>query len=376
LSVGRLYFAFSILILLSACGREETPLVFGLSGPLTDPVGQSIQHGAELALLEINRQGGIGGRRLVLRSMDDHGDADSAVIVARRLRDDNSVLAVIGPAGNYTASAAAQVYGASSNPIVAVTPTATSIDFGSLGEHMFRVCPDAIVHAEGLANWATSRLGVGNAVTLYWNDEEGRSAADAFRNTLEAGGGAIVADDPFSSELPSFEPYLARATRRNRVDAVAIFGNVSRIGAIAAALNTLSLRPTILGSTDLARFIPEADGMLEGAHLSSAYLTGRVSARNAPFREAFRQEHGGAQPDAAAAGAYDIVYILAQAVSAVGTDRVRIRSYLAGMGTDTEPFEGVSGTIGFDENGNLSNPTVDIGVVRNGEVVPADGRSP
>jgi ABC-type branched-subunit amino acid transport system substrate-binding protein len=47
---------------------------------------------------------------------------------------------------------------------------------------------------------------------------------------------------------------------------------------------------------------------------------------------------------------------------------------VAAIGLTLPPFEGVTGTIAFDLNGDVPNQQVVIGVVRQGAVVPAEGQ--
>src|SRR5256886_12920862 len=66
------------------------------------------------------------------------------------------------------------------------------------------------------------------------------------------------------------------------------------------------------------------------------------------------------------AGAYDILLLLARAIDKVGADRKAIRDYLARVGRGQPPFEGVTGPIAFDGNGDVAGETGGIGIVRGG----------
>jgi len=69
------------------------------------------------------------------------------------------------------------------------------------------------------------------------------------------------------------------------------------------------------------------------------------------------------------AGAYDIVYLLARALTAGGPDRRALRDYLAQVGRARAAFEGVTGTISFDDRGDVAGKSVVVGVVRGGRLV-------
>src|SRR5258706_14574291 len=86
------------ILSLTACSRGSSrdAIVLGLSGPFSQPRGVSMRHAAELAVKEINARGGVRGRRLALRIMDDSGRPDVAIRIAQPLADDPAVLALVG----------------------------------------------------------------------------------------------------------------------------------------------------------------------------------------------------------------------------------------------------------------------------------------
>ncbi|MEN9861445.1 MAG: hypothetical protein RLZZ515_1927, partial [Cyanobacteriota bacterium] len=70
-------------------GAERSdPIVIGLEGPLTGDqrsTGRDMWRGAKLAVEELNREGGILGRRVKLVRADDRADPDRALSVAKGL---------------------------------------------------------------------------------------------------------------------------------------------------------------------------------------------------------------------------------------------------------------------------------------------------
>src|SRR5216117_948909 len=97
-------------------GGGSSPIVRGLSGPFSQPRGVSMRQAAELAVKEVNARGGIRGRPLVLRVMDDSGRADLAIGIAQRLVNDPSVVAVIGHLNSTASLAAGRIYGEARRP--------------------------------------------------------------------------------------------------------------------------------------------------------------------------------------------------------------------------------------------------------------------
>jgi branched-chain amino acid transport system substrate-binding protein len=179
--------------------------------------------GAELAASQINQQGGIDGRPLSLLMRDDSANAEVAARVAQDLVDARGLVAVMGHLTSTATLAAAAVYNRADNPVVAISPSASSPAMPSAGQYTFRICPDDGVHAARLAVWA-SEGGARAVSVVYRNDDYGRGMRTTFTQSFTALGGTIVGEDPYVDELTTFEPYLRRAFRRGGFDGLMIAG--------------------------------------------------------------------------------------------------------------------------------------------------------
>jgi branched-chain amino acid transport system substrate-binding protein len=107
-----------------------------------------------------------------------------------------------------------------------------------------------------------------------------------------------------------------------------------------------------------------------GVYVSSAWLPDQPGEASQRFVQAYRDRYN-ADPDQFGAMTYDAVRLVARAIREVGPDRAAIRSYLEQVGRQRPAFQGVSGTIAFDEHGDVVKKNVVIGVIRNGQLVSA-----
>src|SRR3989454_12533029 len=165
----------------------------------------------------------------------------------------------------------------------------------------------------------------------------------------------------------SLEPYLSRM-RRGGADVLLLAAERPGAELALREMRSLGLRWPVLGGDALTGI--EADGALaEGIRLSSAYLADRRDDRNVAFVADYARAFPGQRPDHRGAGAYDSVLLLAGALDQAGADRRAVRDHLARVGRGRPPFEGVTGTIAFDGNGDVAGRTVVIGVVRNARLV-------
>lgn len=353
------------------CTAGNQPVALGLAGPFSEPRGLSMRLGAELAVAEINRAGGVRGHRLELVIQDDSGRAEVAVVAARSLYANRRVVAVIGHLTSAATLAAAPVYGGRP-PLVVISPSASAPSVTDAGPHIFRVCPTDVAHGTALAQFAARRLGARSAAILYQNDEYGRGIRGTFADEFTRLGGRLASDDPYVPDLPSFEPYLRRLQRHGGADVLLIAGTAASARRILPTLDTVGLAPRVLGGDALAGL--EATPAGEGVFTSTAYLPDRPEQRNQAFVAAYRAAYGNQALDHRGAAAYDIVYLLARAIESVGPSRRRLLTYLAGVGTASPPFEGVTGGIAFDAQGDVPAKGVVLGVVRQGQLVMVPGR--
>jgi branched-chain amino acid transport system substrate-binding protein len=365
-----------LLTLLSAtsCKRTSKDVVrIGVAGSFSDPTGLPMRQAAELAAEEINAGGGINGRRLELVTRDDYADPDSAVFIAGDFYD-SDVSAVVGHLFSGETLAAAPIYNGGEHPLAEVSPSSSSPEVTTAGAYTFRVCPSDLAHGAALAHWVRDRLRMTHGALLYLNDEYGRGIRQTFVEEYLKLGGILQSIDPYLGDRPDVGPYLDRLARGSHPEFLVVAGNLGEAEEIIRQARKRGLNMPVLGGDGLDG-IQEAGALAEGVYLSSPYFAAIPTKANQRFVEAFRRKYpDGGLPNQTAAGAYDAVYLLREVIARVGTDRQAVRRALAGVGTETPAFQGVSGTVAFNAAGDLSTQNVYIGMVHRGVVVVQDNQ--
>jgi len=138
--------AFALLsVFLTRCGGEKPTsaqgIEIGFYGALTGPQATfaiSGRNGSRLALEEINREGGVLGKKLDLLSEDDRNDPTEAASAVTKLITRNHVVAVIGENASSRTLAAAPI--AQKYEVPMVSPTSTNVEVTKKGNYIFRVC--------------------------------------------------------------------------------------------------------------------------------------------------------------------------------------------------------------------------------------------
>lgn len=365
--------ALAALLAMPSCRTGGENLLVGLAGPFSEPRGRSMLAAARLAVKEINDAGGVRGRRLELVVADDSAQTARAMAVAERLRDNPRVVAVVGHLTSSTSIAAADIYTSGPHPVVEISPSASSPDLTGVSRYTFRVCATDLVHGAALAHFARGRLGAPSAAILYQNDDYGRGIASTFEAEFTRLGGTIGQKDPYLSGRTDVGPYLERIQRVGRPQTLMIAGDRAGGAAILRLIRQRGIAVPVMGG-DALTGIQSEGALAEGVYLTSNYLPELDGDRNARFLRAYQAASGGELPDHRGAGAYDAIYLIAQAIADGGPSRRAIRDALAAVGSTRPAYQGVTGRIAFDERGDVPEKGVVVGVVRGGRIVPAEGR--
>jgi branched-chain amino acid transport system substrate-binding protein len=349
-----------------ACAPPSDAVVIAAAGNWDAGYGAMNKRGIELALEQVNAEGGIAGRPLRAVMRNDKGEATRAVTIAAELVEMPEVLAVVGHVNSGTMVAAARVY---NEGLPAVSTTASTPDLSGISPWVFRVISSDSVNGRDLARHARAS-GFARAAILYENNAYGRGLAKSFERNF---GGTIVATDPIpSAEDGDMEPFVAWLARR-APDVVFVAGTEGSGLAVLREARRQGVRATFLGSdgwTGIVREPELAEGAMVGAPFTAEDPRDEVRRFVTSFRTRFAME-----PDGNAALAYDATMLVAQAVREGRTTRRGVRDWLAAR-TTLAPFPGVTGPIAFHATGDVvGKGYVMTRVQRGALVVNAAGRS-
>lgn len=359
-----------VLLLLAACSAEREPIVVGVVGPFSQARGESMRLSAELARNEINAAGGIHGRPIELVIRDDSASSDVAIRLAQELYDDDRVVAVIGHLTSVTTLAAAPIYNGGDHPVVEISPSASSPLVSQAGPWTFRICPAEQTHGARLAEWAWNNLGMRRVAILYENTDYGRGVRGAFTDHFLRLGGRVLTQDPYLVGQAEVNPYLTRLMALADVHGVMLAGSRAEGETILARMRALGVRLPLLGGDGLVG-LERSQDLQSTLNISMMYLPDQPGEKNRVFVSAYRAAHGDRLPDHRGASTYDIMHLLARGFAEGALSRPAVREYLAGVGTSSPAFEGVTGTIAFDDNGDVPGKTVVVGMARGGSLVSA-----
>jgi branched-chain amino acid transport system substrate-binding protein len=195
----------------------------GFFGPLSGnfaALGIDAKKGADLAVQEINAAGGIKGKKIELVSYDDRGNRAEAVSVARKMIEQDKVVAIVGGSLSLTSIAAAPVISAAKVPMVVAYSNAVGVVKGN--EYVYRWASVADVQGWVIVHDAVKR-GY-KTFALFMQDEEyGRGIINGAEKALEKLGGKVVYKKAFAPSEREFRSFLTEVKNLN-VDAVIASG--------------------------------------------------------------------------------------------------------------------------------------------------------
>jgi branched-chain amino acid transport system substrate-binding protein len=343
--------AAAALVVLPACSKPA-PARIAVIGGYGTPLG------AVLAAQDINKAGGINGRQLELGIVDEGLTVypQQALATAESLNADSRVVAVIGHGESGTSLVASQVYNA--RHLVQIAPNTSTPLYTAAGPYSFRLVASDEHQAAFIAARVQAMSPAPRLAILYVNDDYGRALRGGFRAALQKSGTAPVYDAPFLAGEPfatglddlvgsiaSANPdlliwfglprelLLLRPKLRAALPHLRLFGSDATIGVQESSDLTSYNGDWLVSFTDLTADHPALRG---------------VAAR-------FLAQSGQPMSDGAAL-TYDAVGILAEALRSGASDREGIHKYLESAAASGHVFQGITGPISFDSNGD-ARPT-------------------
>ncbi len=357
-------------------------------------VGVANLEAMQLAVDEINAQGGVLGKKLAIVHRDDGSTEERARAAAEALVAEG-VPFVVGAQGSPFTLAAAEIL--SPAGIVQVSPSSTSPVITSFEDdgNLFRTCPSDAFQGKLIAQRSRARSHTKTAV-LFPNGAYGEGFADAFKTAFEADGGTVFMH-AYEARQTNFAPLLG-SVFENAPDAVVLVAypvdgpeivkeyttNFSHHGQVFWFFGDALASKDFVNGAGGSSFSFQHEGTVPSMPSGPVFeaFAGKYKAR---FDKDPNPGHYGAQ-------AYDAVFLAALAMEKAGAATgAAIRDALGSVSAEGAPFGagqfkeavaalkagqdidyvGASGPVDFDAAGDVSGP-YDIWKVENGALIIAE----
>lgn len=354
---------------------EPVTVRVGIAVPLTAgpvAIGQGVERGATLAVEDAADHLAELGVTLEPLVVDDRADPRTGVAAAEQLVSDPTVVAVVGHVNSGVAIPAADVYAGAD--MAMVSPAAMSTQLTQLGHrNVFRTCTTDAVLARSVAHNIREHLGIDSACVVHDSTAYGEGLADEFASAFEELGGTIPLTEATTDKDTEFH---ALATRIAEAGPQAVFyGGVYTAGALfSKQLSEAGFDGPVVGGGGMKTpdFIGLAGEACEGdmATASGAplmSLPGGVGFHSR-YIDRFGEEVGAYDPyayDAASA----IVSAIEKVAAEEGADYLVTAEGRSAVvdAIAASDLSGVTGHIGFDDNGDTLNHATTLYRIEAGE---------
>ena len=310
----------------------------------TSTLGSSVQAGAQAAVDEINANGGIGGKTLVMKTYDTKGDVTEAVNAFITAVTVDKVALIVGPPVANIANAIKETAETYDVPVMgfAMDPACQLKDDGTAYKNMFCFQPSATAQGAIMAAYALQN-GLKTFGILY-NQENAYSVSLLAPFTDRLAEENITIDDslivPYGAADTDYKTLLQPIVSAG-VDAIYCPNYTQQLVAIEQAAADLGYQGKIITGLDGAPNFND----LYGADCSNVYYINNINTDDPSTAEKAAAVEGQVSAVNKYFLGYDVVMIAKQCIETAGLDDPA--ALLDAIANVTD-FEGLTGTITMD----------------------------
>jgi branched-chain amino acid transport system substrate-binding protein len=318
--------------------------IYALTGAAAEANAHALK-GVGWAVDEINRQGGILGRAIRLRVIDNQSTPIGATLAARQAAE-LGVLAIVGPDWSSHSLAVARV--AQPFGIPMITSLSTNPQVTRIGNYIFRICFTDDFQGKVIANFAHLELGAATAcIFVDVTSDYSLKLSEIFRRHFEQLGGQVLLELEYKLKQQHFDDQLKQLAKVDP-DAIFIPGH-DESGFIAGKIQDAGISAFLIGGDGWSApsFFKKGGYRLKQGFYTAHWSQTLSNERSKAFVEKYNIRPDSVEDNIALG--YDAMMVLADAMSrSKNLDRHSIRDAIE----DTKAFQGVTGIINFNDYGD------------------------
>lgn len=331
-------------------GGNDDVIKLGFLGAKTGPVanyGIPAEKGMQLAIEELNANGGILGKEVVGIYEDNKGENSDIAVIATKYITRDKVAAMVGDPCTGLTMVAADI--AQKNEVVIFSPGATGDGVVEIGDYVFRNTLLDIFAVPAVVDWMINEKGWKDiAIITSLNNGYSTALTPVFKKAIEEQGGNIVLEDSINDKETDFTAQVTKLKNAN-ADVLVFTGYYTEAALIMNEAQKQKVDISLVGGDglygqDLAKLGQSA--VEEKVIFYCGFSSDQPSPETAAFLEKYREKFN-EEPDMFSAQFYDAVMILAKAMEDAGSDDPKVfKNELAKL----KDYPGVSGNTTFRED--------------------------
>ena len=358
---------------------EGDPILIGTALTLTGPDaarGLDSQFGAQVAL---NLRGAVLGHEVELVNHDDRCSADGGTAAASLLVEVDGLVAVIGTSCSPAAGPAVDILGERGVLLVSPSNTAPGLTADDGTETFYaRTAPNDLAQARAMADFACTEAAVATAATIGDGSAYATSLQGTFASEFASRcGGQLTEQLDVTAEGQGLDDALERiaSSSDGASPELLYYPLANELGTMISkqARRTPGLEDTILSGIQFGEDGAAIPELIDGVYLSAPMLTPKSDFYESAFREEYRNVSAMDGPIASFHGhAYDAVNLVLDAMADVALEEGGVlhvpRSALLEAVLASRDYDGLTGTLTCNANGDCGNATLTVSLVEGGSL--------
>jgi branched-chain amino acid transport system substrate-binding protein len=337
-----------------------SPIPLGLTTALTGNLallGTQARNGVEFAVDEINKNGGIAGKQLVLSTEDTGASSTDALNAMNRILEGKPLI-IFGSMISPHIFAQTEVVTKSETPFLVGATNAKVTSQGS--KWLFRTHAHDGQLADLIPTYLVKSLGKSKPGIIAVADDYGLGASKGIQAALAKLGITPVAATSYAPSDKDMSAQLLEIKDKG-ADSLIVFGRPADVTLVLKQMSDLGIKLTTIGNastvaqTTLNNLSPaEADGAYAiGGTIPQTSKDAKIIDWQKKVLEKYK-----VPADNFTVSYYDTVYLLKEIIEKVGCDKPAIRDALA----STKNWQGLLITYTADNLGDLTHT---LGIYRN-----------
>jgi branched-chain amino acid transport system substrate-binding protein len=356
LLVAIMVLSFCCTLPVHAAGKAPYKIgaVFALTGPAAS-LGIPERDTALMVAEQINARGGINGHPLQVIIYDTAGEESKCILAAKRLIEQDKVVAIIGPSRTGESLALVDTIKQAKIPLVSCAAGIQIVK--PVQPWIFKTPQSDVLAVMKIMNYLRAH-NIKNVAIMSESNAYGESGKTELEKRLPTAGIKIVAAESYGDKDVDVTAQLVRVKMKNP-QAIIDWGTSQASAVVTKNARTLQIKCPIIMSHGIANKTyldlsgPAANGVIfpAGKLLVASELPKRDPQRAQLIKYAadFQNKYG-RSTDTFGGHAWDAMYLVVNALRKVGPDPAKIRTEIE----STAGFVGIGGIFTFspqDHNG-------------------------
>ncbi|MFZ4650006.1 MAG: branched-chain amino acid ABC transporter substrate-binding protein [Rubrivivax sp.] len=359
------------MLMAGSAWAQDMVVKIGHVGPTSGGIahlGKDNENGARMAIDELNAKGvTIGGKKVKLELLteDDAADPKQGTAAAQKLVD-AKVNGVIGHLNSGTSIPASKIY--SDAGIPQISPSATNPKFTRNGyKTAFRVVADDVHLGGTLGKYSVTALKGKSIAVIDDRTAYGQGVADEFEKGVKASGGKIIGREFTNDKATDFTAILT-SLKAKKPDVVFFGGMDAVAGPMLRQMKQLGIDAKFVGGDgictgELPKLAAGAMGDGQVVCAEAGGVEGATKKSMDDFYAAYKKKFN-IDVQVYSPYVYDAVNVMVAAMVKAGS--AEPAKYLPVL-AKTEGYKGVTGTIAFDEKGDVKNGALTLFTYKGGK---------